>query len=184
MNMFVNLGTEEEFKTMIEYIAEKESGYKGQIISAMEFCGFGGNFKEEYSFMDIESVIHVERDEDGYEIEADDVCDVFKWKEFSEKSKEYFLGNYWINFSKDFDRCGETETRVFMKMETPKFTATEAINRITELQEERLPIAKGIDKLSQMAREQGGYDFDRTGLDVDFDRYREIETELSETFGI
>jgi hypothetical protein len=158
--MFVNLKTEEDFKAIVNYLSEEFQIDKQSLLE---------------SLFDIDKVFDI--------LLFDKLNEEILFSKFTQYDNQYFLGNYYINFSNDFDRMGSVKTRVFMKLEEPKYTGIGIVSRIEELQEERYPIAMELDKLSQMARDKGTYDFDREGIEPDIDRYNEIE-EIFKKYGI
>lgn len=143
MNTTVKLNTEKDFKKMIEFIAEQHF-YKGALKEVLETV-FETDFKEEYKYMDYQQLIDF-----GYdEAEDEGYCNWIPFEDVSEKAIEFFLGNYYINFSSDFDRCGDVTIRLMIKV-NPTFTGQEVIAKYHTLMNTRTPIAQAIDNL-QMA---------------------------------
>ncbi len=141
MNATVNLNEEKDFKKMVEFLAELHYGHKSQIQSVLEHT-FGTHYKDEYSFMEMTHIVDLNYDEDSGEPNT-------TWRDFkdlSEQSREYFLGNYYINFSEGWDRGGDITSRLFIKVD-PSETGTEFVSRYHTLMNKRQPLAIAIDNL-------------------------------------
>ena len=198
MQMFVSLNTEKDFKKFMEFLAEQ---YKGSDENTHEvLClAFHDNLKEEY-FHETPTSICMSgyektklAEENDYALDGEYLGP--RWKEFSTESKKFFLGDYYLNFSSDWDRSGNIETQFLMKIEEPKYSGTQAIEKYHELLDERLPIARAMDKTTKIfdAARSKGLSYDEAHKELkddseyvkpDFDRHQEIMDELNDDFGI
>lgn len=173
----VSLKTEEDFKKMIEFLAEKYCGFKGSIYEVLGECGFEGTFKEEYKHMELSNII-----DRGYD-EADDeeYSNWIPFKDVDPKTVDFFLGDYYINFTSTWDRGGDVVSRWFMKLETPELTGREFITKYHTAMNKRAPIAQAMDNLQMAIRAKDSELMEKAKIsDEEWDTYKALNKELQE----
>ena len=140
MQLFVSLNTVEDFKTFFEYLSELYNGTRDEFEDILTY-GFDDNYKKEYDYMNLSSIlIPTHYDDDTYEEVPS------TWKDnWSKESREWFLGDYFINFVDDWDRCGDVKTRFILKIEEPKYSGIQAQDTHKRLIDEYTPLGQRLD---------------------------------------
>ena len=121
-----DLTKQEDFKAVIEFLADLHYGHKGHFFNILTDFGFSNNHGD---YRDIRNIV-----DEGYD-EADGEM-YYNWYDFddiSQESREYFLGKYYIDYSNDFDRTRDINIRLFLKIENNPMTGRAVIAEYNKL---------------------------------------------------
>ena len=133
-----DLSTQEDFKAVIEFLVEKNFGDKGVFYQMLLDLGYAFGLNEDYT--DLDNIIDF-----GYdEAEGEEYYNWYNFDDIDPKSKEFFLGKYYIDIGKDWDRTGDIEYRLFVKLEDSPMRGVGFVEKYNELIAIKDPLAKKL----------------------------------------